>query len=92
MAPGIGAFGAADMKGPRIPARGNLPEHAAFQPEKGFDDEMHHVVRQVGIETRRGIHHQGRRRRAIDPHRVTPLARPNEMNPHRIIGGVRAQP
>ncbi len=54
MGPRIGAVGAADMKGPGSPPAAICPNTPPSNPEKRFDDEMHHVVRQVGIETRRG--------------------------------------
>src|SRR3546814_2809884 len=71
------------MKGPRIAARRDLAEHPRLEPQRRLDDEMHHVVRQVGIETRRRIHHQHRQALALDPHGIAALARADEMDFHR---------
>ncbi len=81
-----------DMEGAGIATRTDLAEHASLQPQRGLDDEMNHVVRQVGIETGRGIHHQDGQPVAFDPHRIAAFARPDKMDFHRIVGGLKAPP
>src|SRR3546814_13968037 len=61
-----------DMEGPRVAARRDLAEHPHLEPQRRLDGEMHHVVRQVGIESRSRLHHQHPQARHLDTPAKTP--------------------
>jgi hypothetical protein len=66
----------------RIPARGELAEDNASNPEMPFDHEVHQVVREPLVIPRPGRHVQDRASAAIDRDRVAPFSCPGEGDLH----------
>jgi hypothetical protein len=66
----------------RIPARGELTEDTASDPEMPFDHEVHQVVREPGVIPRSGRHVQDRASAAIGRDRVAPFSGPGEGDLH----------